>query len=361
MIRTGSHADFGVILNQDLPEQEIPELLRQSTFLSAKENPAFIRLFESTEILKDFLNAVLRLDEDKAITEVEHINRDLAVIYPSDDIVSVDVHARTKDGEYFDIEMQKYGHTHFKDRVILYGALMAAEAHREEVLSLNKRRRELSPAERYRMPKIYSIWICDKASDGSKEYRDTWGIYRKSDIGNKDALPVSDVLNYIFIKLPKLADAKDVPQKEREWMDFIANSGSRSEIPNSAQGSIRDAYERLRIRRTPREILERQAFTMTTQYDIDCCIDDAINDGLQKGLEQGLKQGLKQGLEQGLQQGKAQGLAQGLEQGKAQGLAQGLEQGRKEALIQSIQVMRSLGIPEDKIAEAERQLNALSK
>ncbi len=37
MTTLGSRADFGVILKQDLPEQEIPELLRHSTFLSAKE------------------------------------------------------------------------------------------------------------------------------------------------------------------------------------------------------------------------------------------------------------------------------------------------------------------------------------
>ena len=320
MAKVESRADFGVILNHDLPESEIPELLRQSTFLSAKENTAFVRLFESREILMDFLNAVLRLDEENAIVEVEHMNRDLAVIYPSDDIVGVDVHARTRNGEYFDIEMQKYGHTHFKDRVVLYGAVMAAEAHREELLSLKKRRRELSVKERYRMPKIYSIWICENASDGNKDYRDSWAIYRKSDIGNRDALPVSDVLNYIFIKLPKLNGAKDVPEREREWMDFIDNCGTRNEIPSTASGAIRDAYERLRIRRTPKEILERQALTMFTQYDIDCCIDDAVNEGLQKGMEEGLQKGMETGIDR------------------------------------SIQVMRSLGIPEDKIAEARRRL-----
>lgn len=316
MTALGSRADFGVILNQDLPEQEIPELLRQSTFLSAKENTAFVRLFEDKEILMDFLNAVLRRNDEDAITEVEHMNRDLAVIYPSDDIVGVDVHAKTKKGEYIDVEMQRYGHTHFKDRVVLYGAVMAAEAHREELLSLQKRRRELSLAERYRMPKIYSIWICENATDGNKDYRDTWAIYRKSDLGNKDALPVSDVLNYIFIKLPKLEAAKDVPEREREWMDFINNCGSRDEIPSTAQGAIRDAYERLRIRRTPKEVLERQAFSMTTQYDIDCCIDDAINEGHAKGFEKGL--------------------AEGHAEGRAEGRAEGKDEARTEAVIKAL-------------------------
>lgn len=316
MTALGSRADFGVILNQDLPEQEIPELLRQSTFLSAKENTAFVRLFEDKEILMDFLNAVLRRNDEDAITEVEHMNRDLAVIYPSDDIIGVDVHAKTKKGEYIDVEMQRYGHTHFKDRVALYGAVMAAEAHREELLSLQKRRRELSLKERYRMPKIYSIWICENATDGNKDYRDTWAIYRKSDLGNKDALPVSDVLNYIFIKLPKLEAAKDVPEREREWMDFINNCGSRDEIPSTAQGAIRDAYERLRIRRTPKEVLERQAFSMTTQYDIDCCIDDAINEGLAKGFEKGLAEGHAEGRAEGKDEARTEAVIKALKRGK---------------------------------------------
>lgn len=166
------------------------------------------------------------------------------------------------------------------------------------------------------MPKIYSIWICENATDGNKDYRDTWAIYRKSDLGNKDALPVSDVLNYIFIKLPKLEAAKDVPEREREWMDFINNCGSRDEIPSTAQGAIRDAYERLRIRRTPKEVLERQAFSMTTQYDIDCCIDDAINEGHAKGFEKGL--------------------AEGHAEGRAEGRAEGKDEARTEAVIKAL-------------------------
>ncbi|MDO4946447.1 MAG: hypothetical protein Q4E52_02605 [Fibrobacter sp.] len=59
---------------------------------------------------------------------------------------------------------------------------------------------------------------------------------------------------------------------------------------------------------------------MMTQYDIDCCIDDAINEGLKKGIEQGIEQGL--------------------EKGHADG----------------IQVMRSLGVSEDKIEEAKKML-----
>lgn len=344
MTALGSRADFGVILNQDLPEQEIPELLRQSTFLSAKENTAFVRLFEDKEILMDFLNAVLRRNDEDAITEVEHMNRDLAVIYPSDDIIGVDVHAKTKKGEYIDVEMQRYGHTHFKDRVALYGAVMAAEAHREELLSLQKRRRELSLKERYRMPKIYSIWICENATDGNKDYRDTWAIYRKSDLGNKDALPVSDVLNYIFIKLPKLEAAKDVPEREREWMDFINNCGSRDEIPSTAQGAIRDAYERLRIRRTPKEVLERQAFSMTTQYDIDCCIDDAINEGLAKGFEKGL--------------------AEGHAEGRAEGRAEGKDEARTEAVIKALkrgkltldEIAEDNGVSIERVKEIQKNL-----
>lgn len=303
MTALGSRADFGVILNQDLPEQEIPELLRQSTFLSAKENTAFVRLFEDKEILMDFLNAVLRRNDEDAITEVEHMNRDLAVIYPSDDIVGVDVHAKTKKGEYIDVEMQRYGHTHFKDRVVLYGAVMAAEAH-----------------------------------------RDTWAIYRKSDLGNKDALPVSDVLNYIFIKLPKLEAAKDVPKREREWMDFINNCGSRDEIPSTAQGAIRDAYERLRIRRTPKEVLERQAFSMTTQYDIDCCIDDAINEGHAKGFEKGL--------------------AEGHAEGRAEGRAEGKDEARTEAVIKALkrgkltldEIAEDNGVSIERVKEIQKNL-----
>ena len=106
--------------------------------------------------------------------------------------------------------------------------------------------------------------------------------------------------------------AEDVPEREREWMDFINNCGSRDEIPSNAQGAIRDAYERLRIRRTPKEILERQTLSMTTQYDIDCYIDDAVNEGLAKGFEKGLEKGI----EKGKDEARTEAIVKALRRGK---------------------------------------------
>ncbi|MCQ2098386.1 MAG: hypothetical protein MJY87_10675, partial [Fibrobacter sp.] len=83
-----------------------------------------------------------------------------------------------------------------------------------------------------------------------------------------------------------------------------------------------------RIRRTPKEILERQTLTMTTQYDIDCYIDDAISEGLAKGFEKVLEKGLEQGLEKGLEQG--------LEKGLEQGRAEGKDEARTEAVIKAL-------------------------
>lgn len=108
-------------------------------------------------------------------------------------------------------------------------------------------------------------------------------VYRKNDIGKKNALPVSDVIKYIFIKLPRVNFFKEsIQPEELAWYDLIANSEKKREIPETASDPIRDAYERLRVRRTPKLILERQARDMIPSAMIDDLIDEAVDAKMRK-------------------------------------------------------------------------------
>ena len=83
-------------------------------------------------------------------------------------------------------------------------------------------------------------------------------------------MPVSDVIKYIFVKLPKVDDFREtISPEELAWYDLISNSEKQREIPRTASEPIRDAYERLRVRRTPKDILERQARDMIPSAMID--------------------------------------------------------------------------------------------
>jgi hypothetical protein len=134
------------------------------------------------------------------------------------------------------------------------------------------------------MPHIICIWLCNfPHEDNGENYREEWGIYRKNDIGKKNALPVSDVIKYIFIKLPRVNFFKEsIQPEELAWYDLIANSEKQREIPETASDPIRDAYERLRVRRTPKLILERQARDMIPSAMIDDLIDEAVDAKMRK-------------------------------------------------------------------------------
>ena len=262
------------------PEQDIPESLRKSVFLDAKKDPAFKRLFGDARLVCNFLNAVLHLDGSDQIQKVEILDKDVALVQASDEIFSVDVRARNGKKQYFDIEIQGRGHGAFFDRAVLYAGIVAAEAHSEALRDYDKAKKNLGKTARYKMPHIICIWVCNFPKKKSKEsYREEWALYRKSDIGNKKAIPVSDVIKYIFIKLPRVeACKKTIHPEEFAWYDLIANSERHRESPDTASEFIRDAYERLRVRRTPKEILERQVRDMIPSAMIDDLIDEAVNE-----------------------------------------------------------------------------------
>lgn len=246
----------------DTPEKDIPETLRDSIFLDAKKDPAFKRLFGDARLICDFLNAVLHLDNDERIMNVEILDKDIALIQASDELFSVDVRARNGMNQYFDIEIQGRNHGSFYD----------------------KAKKTLGKEARYKMPHIICIWLCNfPHEDNGENYREEWGVYRKNDIGKKNALPVSDVIKYIFIKLPRVNFFKEsIQPEELAWYDLIANSEKQREIPETASDPIRDAYERLRVRRTPKLILERQARDMIPSAMIDDLIDEAVDAKMRK-------------------------------------------------------------------------------
>ncbi len=267
------------ILSQDLPESEIPELFRKNVFMDARFDISFKWLFADVAILQDFLNTILRLEGEAKIKALRLRQTDLSLIQASDDLVRIDIHAQNGRDEWFDIEMQRFSHTGIKDRAILYGAVVAAEAHREALLAYRKNFAKISTAARYHVPKVISLWLMNETIDASYGYREEWAMYCKSKVGKPGVLPESNVLSYIWIDLPKFEKEHGLSAEEREWLDLLCNSKDKDDVPKTQNEAILAAYDRLRVRRTPKEILAKMEDRMVTQFDIDCCIDDAFSKG----------------------------------------------------------------------------------
>jgi len=80
--------------------------------------------------------------------------------------------------------------------------------------------------------------------------------------------------------LSKFDKEKRLSKVERDWLELLSNSQSHKEVPAGASSIIRQAYERIRIRRTPKEILERQENSMLTQLEIDDRLDTAVRNAV---------------------------------------------------------------------------------
>ena len=104
--------------------------LRKQTFFDPTYDTVFKKIFEKPKTLIHFLNAMLHFDKEHEINHIESLKRSVKLQNPSDDdeMVRFDIHARTKDHRYIDIEMQRAEDDDFLDRIELYSSLLAINA-----------------------------------------------------------------------------------------------------------------------------------------------------------------------------------------------------------------------------------------
>ena len=104
--------------------------LRKQMFYDPTLDPVFKKIFDNKSTLINFLNAFLRLENDRRIREVEQIRRTVKLKKAGggDSIGRFDIHARTADGRFVNIEMQRIDHDDFLDRIELYSSLLTINA-----------------------------------------------------------------------------------------------------------------------------------------------------------------------------------------------------------------------------------------
>jgi len=270
---------------------QVPEILKGKTFLDPTYDSSFKELFSDKKMLIHFLNGILHLEGETVITDIEYRDPAYGFGLPYSKMVRFDVRAITKDEKTFDIEMQRSRHSDFEDRAILYSAMLTVSAKidlDQNVLNLSRNR----AIGRYEIPKIISIWICKFERTESQNYREEWGLYRKSDIGKTAALPVNDKINYIFIELPKFEKTfKELKTAEECWLYLLRNMPEEQTKPEFKDTIFEEAYEKLRIRAESSNLITKVVTDMITEAEIECRLDDSYKEGIEKGIEKGIEQG----------------------------------------------------------------------
>lgn len=260
-------------------------------FLDVKTDYAFKKVFgssQSHDILKSFLNAIIRFNDDLKIRSLEIVDPyNIPMIKGMKDSY-VDVKARLEDDSLVIIEMQVLNHQGFEKRV-LYNAAKNYSV-------------QLTKSDDYHLlnPVIaLSIVDFDMFEESDK-------VVSNFKLIEKDAfIHYSDDIELVFIELPKFSKNLDeLDSLKDKWIYFIQNAGKLDFVPENIDKDIKDALGIANEANLSNEELElqrkRKEFIFIQKYSIEL----AKERGLAEGKEDGRKEGLKEGLIEGIGRGE---------------------------------------------------------
>lgn len=252
-------------------------------FADPKSDIAFKKVFgneNKTEILISFLNAVLDLHDQHAITEITILNPYQAPKISLLKETNLDVKAKTRGGVTFIVEMQVEKQDYFAKRALYYAAkaYVAQIAKAEEYPKLNQ---------------VIFIGIMDFTLFESPEYFSTHLLLNKK----THAQDIPD-LELNFIELPKFTLTEhNVQTVIEKWIYFFKHAGDLTVIPEVLTEPP-ELVEAL-------EILQQHTWTPEEMdiYDYWAMKEAGHQDALETAKRDGWKAGLQEGKQKGLQEG----------------------------------------------------------
>ncbi len=259
--------------------------LRKQTFFDITYDPVLKKVFQKKSTLVHFLNTFLRLENDNRITQVEQLKRKVR-LYDANGGFSTggfDIHARTADGCFVDIEVQRLEHDDFLDRVEFYGSLLSIKSKITMDSEASKRLLKEHP---YLMPTVYSIWLCNFKVPFCNDYREDLGLFRFSDLGNMHALPIYAKKRYIVIDITRYVPSSG-NDLEHQWLEIFKLAAKKSRIPRNVAEEIRDVYERLMVNGSTEDFLRKVVNSMTDKKEYWACLSTARRKGEAEGLAKG--------------------------------------------------------------------------
>lgn len=284
-------------------------------YLDPKADLTFKRVFgEHPDLVMSLLNALLPLDPDQVVTEIEYLPVELVPDNPLRKNSIVDVRCRDNRGRVFLVEMQMIWTPEFKQRV-LFNASKAYV-------------RQLNSGEQYELLQpVYSLNLVNDIfeADLNGEY---YHYYRLVHVEHTDK--VIEGLHLVFVELPKFTPHNYSEKKMQVlWLRYLTEINEQTrEIPEEllANPELKKAVN----------ALEESAFT------------DAQLAGYEKfwdiiSVEKTLFNGAER-------RGMAKGLAEGRAEGRAEGHKE-VARNFKKAGIPTAIIMQSTNLSEKEIEE----------
>ena len=246
--------------------------------LDPKNDVVFQKLFgmkEHKHILISFLNSILNLNGRNAIKDVEFEEKHLDVsLITSEKLSILDLHITTETNMHVNVEIQLINQYNMIKRTIFYMAKM--------LLSQLKKGEDYSCLNRTVTVNILNFNYLEGES-----FIKRYGLFEKE---SKNSL--TDLLEYIFIELPKFTETyKDHNSKLHKWLTFLSNpTGKETEEFMKTDGEIKEAMDVLYKISGDKEAIMLAEMREKAIMDEQSRLNGARKEGLDEGKKEGLKE-----------------------------------------------------------------------
>jgi predicted transposase/invertase (TIGR01784 family) len=269
-----------------------------SKYLNPFTDFGFKKIFgeeSSKDILKDFLNELLR-EEEGEIVELEFMKTERLGATEYDRKAVFDLYCKNQDGEKFIVELQKTKHNYFKDRSVYYATFPIQE-------------QALKGEWNYELKAVYTIGILGFEFEEDKKDKDKF-LYKikLSDIETKKVF--YDKLTFIYLEMPKFKkELEDCHTHFDKWMYVIQNLGRLERYPKALQEKIFEKiFKKAELAKLSEP--ERASYheSLKNYRDWYAIVDTAKTDAWKEGKVIGRAEGEQIGIAKGEQIGIAKGM-----------------------------------------------------
>ncbi len=249
----------------------------------------FKRLFgeeDSKDLLKDFLNELLR-DEEQSIVELSYLNNEQLGNSQVDRDAIFDIYCTNENGDRFIVELQKAKQNYFKDRSVFYSTFPIQEQARK------------GSEWNFKLKAVYTIGILDFVFDDDKN-SDKY-LYHVKLTEQQTQQVFYDKLTFIYLAMPKFTKPlTELEDHFDKWLYIFKNMSTMQEVSASLQGGIFDkVFEKARVSQLNRDELYRYEGSLKYYRDAKNERDTAKDEGIEIGREEGIEIGKEIGKEEG--------------------------------------------------------------
>lgn len=248
-------------------------------YLNPKADLTFKRVFgEHPDLVKSFLNALLPLEPEENITDIEYLPSEMVPENPLRKNSIVDVRCKDNKGRYFIVEMQMIWSPEFKQRV-LFNASKAYV-------------RQMDSGEKYDLLQpVYSLNLVNDIFE--PELEEYYHYYRLVHMQYSER--VINGLQLVFVELPKFTPHTYSEKKMQIlWLRYLTEIDEKTrEVPEELlqNPDIKKAVTVLEESAfTPEQLLGYEKF-----WDIISVEKTLVSSAERKGKEEGKKEGIEEG------------------------------------------------------------------